>query len=66
MNSYFQNDIPPWVRVVVLNMDNCGGTNKSQFVFAFLANLVRIGRFDKIYMKFMIAGHTKVSKTKQQ
>lgn len=58
---YFQsNDFPVWIRNVCVNMDNCTGQNKNRFVIAFLSELVRIGRFDTIYLKFMMPGHTKV------
>lgn len=53
-------ELPNWVRKICINMDNCGGTNKSKNVFAFFAELIRIGRFDNIYIKFMLPGHTKV------
>lgn len=43
-----------------INMDNCGATNKNRYIIAFLAELVRIGRFDEVYLTFMVVGHTKV------
>ena len=40
-------------------MDNCVGTNKSQFFFGELAILVLLGILDSIEFAFMVVGHTK-------
>ena len=52
--------IPSWISNVTLQMDNAG-TNKNRFLFYALAGLVKLGRFLKIDISFMYAGHTKVS-----
>lgn len=40
-------------------MDNCVGTNKSQFCFGGLAILVLLGILDSIEFAYMVVGHTK-------
>ncbi|KAJ1616685.1 hypothetical protein T492DRAFT_1104977, partial [Pavlovales sp. CCMP2436] len=40
-------------------MDNCAGTNKSQFVFGGFALLLTLGLLDVVRPRFMIAGRTK-------
>jgi hypothetical protein len=49
----------PFVLDIFLQMDNCSGTNKSQYVFGGLALLLSVGLLDVIRPRFMIAGHTK-------
>ena len=41
-------------------MDNCAGTNKSQFLFGALAVMVMLGELDAITIEFMLPGHTKM------
>lgn len=52
--------IHPFVRVVQYFMDNCAGTNKSQFMFGALAVLMLTGVLDAIVIEFMVSGHTKM------
>jgi hypothetical protein len=49
----------PFVLDIYLQMDNCSGTNKSQYVFGGLALLLSVGLLDVMRPRFMIAGHTK-------
>jgi hypothetical protein len=51
--------LEPFVRNLLLQMDNCVGTNKSQFFFGGLAILVLLGILDSIEFAFMFVGHTK-------
>ena len=50
----------PFIRIVQYFMDNCAGTNKSQFVFGALALLTLTGVLDSMCLEFMIPGHTKM------
>jgi len=49
----------PFVLDAFVQMDNCAGTNKSQFVFGGFALLLTLGLLDVVRPRFMIAGHTK-------
>jgi hypothetical protein len=40
-------------------MDNCAGTNKSQFCFGALALMTLSGTLDALSLEFMVSGHTK-------
>eukprot|EP00613_Pedinella_sp_CCMP2098_P036878 CAMPEP_0171806452 /NCGR_PEP_ID=MMETSP0991-20121206/75310_1 /TAXON_ID=483369 /ORGANISM="non described non described, Strain CCMP2098" /LENGTH=605 /DNA_ID=CAMNT_0012419209 /DNA_START=358 /DNA_END=2172 /DNA_ORIENTATION=- len=51
--------LEPFVRHLLLQMDNCVGTNKSQFCFGGLAILMLLGLLDSIEFAFMVVGHTK-------
>ena len=44
----------PFIRVVQYFMDNCAGTNKSQFVFGALALLTLTGVLDSMCLEFMM------------
>ena len=46
-------------RTLRLQMDNCAGTNKSQFIIAGLAMLVALNIVEVVLLQFMVAGHTK-------
>lgn len=50
----------PFVRTVFYFMDNCGGTNKSQYAFGAIALLVLTGVLDAVRLMFMVPGHTKM------
>ena len=50
----------PFIRTVHYNIDNCTGTNKSQFMFGALALLALEGALDAICIEFMVVGHTKM------
>jgi hypothetical protein len=49
----------PFVLDAFVQMDNCAGTNKSQFVFGGFALLLTLRLLDVVRPRFMIAGHTK-------
>lgn len=49
----------PFVRRLIHNMDNCAGTNKSQYCFGALALLVVFGLIDQLELWFQLQGHTK-------
>jgi hypothetical protein len=49
----------PFVRTIVDFMDNCSGTNKSQFMFGALSLLVLRCVVDAVMPFFMVPGHTK-------
>jgi hypothetical protein len=49
----------PFVHGVDLQMDNCGGTNKNQYVFGCLALLCAFAQLDVCCMFFMVANHGK-------
>lgn len=53
------SDVNPFVRTLVYNMDNCAGTNKSQYMFGCVALLIMLGHLDAICLQFMLQGHTK-------
>ena len=53
--------VHPFVRHVDYSMDNCAGTNKSQFLFGALAVMVMLGELDAITIEVhMLPGHTKM------
>jgi hypothetical protein len=41
-------------------MDNCAGTNKSQYMFGALALILLVGALDALTVEFMVSGHTKM------
>ena len=49
----------PFLRRIFYNMDNCAGTNKSQFCFGGIALLAMSGNLDTILLMFQLQGHTK-------
>ena len=49
----------PFIRDIRWQMDNCGGTNKNQYVFGCLALLIMVSILDVGLIDFMKAGHTK-------
>ena len=53
--SHTSTDMPP---VLHLQLDNCGGENKNQFVLGYLSYLVQAGIFHEILLSFLIVGHT--------
>jgi len=53
------SDVNAFVRRLIYNMDNCAGTNKSQYMFGCVAILVMLGYFDAIKLFFQLQGHTK-------
>ena len=48
----------PLPKVLYLQMDNCWRENKNQYMFTFLALLVKLGMFGKIKVNFDLVGHT--------
>lgn len=52
--------MPNWVENVELLMDNTTKTNKSQYVLAICAYLIKIHKFRSLTLSFMLPGHTKV------
>ena len=50
----------PFLRRIFYNMDNCAGTNKSQFCFGGIALLAMSGNLDTILLMFQLQGHTKL------
>ena len=48
----------PLPRVLYLQMDNCWRENKNQYMFTFLALLVKLGIFKKVKVNFDLVGHT--------
>jgi len=50
--------LEPFVRNLLLQMDNCGATNKSQ-CFGGLGVLLLLGILDSIEYPFIVVGHTK-------
>lgn len=63
-DRYIIKHTPFYVRNLELFMDNAGKTNKNMPVLAFLRHTVQTGRFDTVFVSFMIAGHTKVCSIK--
>ena len=53
------SDVNPFVRRMIYNMDNCSGTNKSQYMFGCIALLTMLGILDVIQLWFQLQGHTK-------
>ena len=53
------SDFNAFLRRLVYNMDNCGGTNKSQYCFGSIAFLIMFGKLDQVELYFQLAGHTK-------
>jgi hypothetical protein len=51
----------PFVRIVQYFMDNCAGTNKSQFMFGVFVLLMLKGVLDAMIIEFMLSGHTKMA-----
>ena len=49
----------PYIQNVIHYMDNCAGTNKSQYCFGALALLIMTGQLTGLWIKFMVSGHTK-------
>jgi len=49
----------PFVRRVRDFMDNCAGTNKSQYTFGALALLLLKGELDTLFIDYMVPGDTK-------
>ena len=47
--------LPP---VLNLQLDNASGDNKNRYVFSFCSLLVHKGIFRKVYINFLIVGHT--------
>ena len=47
--------LPPVLRI---QADNCGKENKNQYMFAFCATLVELEYFAKMYLSFLLVGHT--------
>lgn len=48
----------PLAKNLLLQMDNCGGENKNQYMFAYLSLLVAKGVFETITVGFLMVGHT--------
>ena len=44
--------------VLHIQADNCGRENKNQYMFAFCAVLVGLRYFAKVYLSFLLVGHT--------
>ena len=57
--SKYAHAIHPLVRTLRYFMDNCAGTNKSQFMFGAIGLLLAFGVIDACLIFFMIPGHTK-------
>ena len=65
--SQSTNPVPPtsplepqaFIRELLLWMDNCGGTNKNQYVAGSFAALLALGLLDVLVMCFMLAYHGK-------
>ena len=53
------SDVNAFVRRIIYNMDNCGGTKKSQYMFGCIALLTMLGILDVIHLWFQSQGHTK-------
>ena len=49
----------PFVREIRWNMDNCGATNKNQYVFGSVSIAASLAVVDAVMIDFMKAGHTK-------
>ena len=47
--------LPPTLRV---QLDNCAKDNKSRYVFAYWSLLVAKGIFKKVFVSFLLVGHT--------
>ncbi|CAG7831535.1 unnamed protein product, partial [Allacma fusca] len=56
---YIQNVVPQDVTTLHVFCDNTFGQNKNRFVLAALQNLAN-NRFDKVYLKFPIPGHSRM------
>ena len=52
-------EFQPRIRDMFLQMDNCCGTNKSQYAFGTLAYMAVLGIIDLLWIAFMLPGHTK-------
>ena len=57
--SAMETIVPLWVSNITLQMDNAA-TNKNRFVVMVLGCLIKLERFVKVDISFMLAGHTKV------
>lgn len=53
------SDVNAFVRRMIYNMDNCSGTNKSQYMFGCIALLTMLSILDVIHLWFQLQGHTK-------
>jgi len=49
----------PWIRKVLLFMDNAANTNKNRYLFSWGMELVERRTLDYVRFCFMVAGHTK-------
>jgi len=62
MLHYYITNFVPIGKIIILYADNAPGQNKNQTLVAYLCYLVQIiRRHPRIYLNFMIAGHTKFS-----
>lgn len=48
----------PLPQVLCLQLDNCYGSNKNVYVFAYAAWLVHTGVFQEVHISFLLVGHT--------
>lgn len=52
------NELPTWYEHLYLQADNCWSENKNVFMLGFLSLLVALDIFQKIYLSFLLVGHT--------
>lgn len=52
-------ELYPWIRRVVMFLDNAANTNKNRYLFSWGMELVRQTTLDYVRFCFMVAGHTK-------
>jgi len=59
LHHYFTNHMPAWVKNIEIWLDNAVATNKNKYVIAYAAEIVALGLYDDIRVRFMVPGHTK-------
>jgi hypothetical protein len=53
-----ENPSKPLPKKLYLQLDNCTGSNKNKYMFAFADMLVRKGVFEEVVLSFLMVGHT--------